>query len=99
MAKLGAFLLAGLLLLFGYVIAVAGYDALRKWSSISAGFASYGLLWFAAGPAMLIAGLWALASLGRASIPLRVGGIAAMVAGASLIAGVLTYVVPCSGPD
>jgi hypothetical protein len=47
---------------------------------------------------MFIAGLWVLASRGRHRMPLWMGGLSAVLAGAVLVVGVLTYVVPCSGP-
>ncbi len=87
------------MLLFGYLIATAGYRGIRQWSSISPGYAAYSLLWVVAGPAMVVAGLWVLASIGRHRIPLWIGGTAAVLSGSSLVAGVLTYVIPCSGPS
>jgi len=98
MRTAGAMLLAGLMLLFGYLIAAAGYQTLQKWPSISASYATYGVLWVVAGPAMLAGGLWVLGTLGRKQMPLWAGGIASVLSGGSLIAGVLTYVIPCSGP-
>jgi hypothetical protein len=86
-------------LLFGYAMAEAGYRNLASWSTISAGFAAIALVWLLAGPTMFGGGLWLLASQGRSRPPLWVGGIAALLAGTSLVAGVLTYVVPCSGPS
>jgi len=91
--------LAVFMLLFGYLIAAAGYRCLRKWPSISAAFAACGVLWVVAGPAMLAGGLWVLGTLGRNPIPLWISGVAAVFSGGSLIAGVLTDVVPCSGPS
>lgn len=95
----GAFVLAALMLVFGYLIAGAGYRTLQKWPSISAAYAACGVLWVVAGPAMLVAGVWVLASVGRRRIPLWIGGVAAVLSGGSLIAGVLTSVIPCSGPS
>ncbi|HET8546580.1 MAG TPA: hypothetical protein VFL57_01175 [Bryobacteraceae bacterium] len=95
----GPVVLAALMLLFGYLIAAAGYQALGKWPSISAAFAACVVLWVVAGPAMLIAGLWILGCRGRNQIPLWIGGVAALVSGGSLVVGVLTYVIPCSGPS
>jgi hypothetical protein len=69
------------------------------WSSISAAYAAFGVLWIVAGPVMLACGLWALGTLGRSRIPLWIGGAATALSGGSLIAGVLSYVVPCSGPS
>ena len=91
--------LACLMLLFGYLLAVAGYQSLRLWSSISAAYAACGVLWLVAGPTMLAGGVWVLGSFGRNRVPFRIGGIAALLSGVSLIAGVLSYVIPCSGPS
>jgi hypothetical protein len=94
-----AAVVAAVMIFFGYVVSHAGYQILREWRSIGAAYAACGVLWILAGPAMLVAGLWVLASLGRHRIPLWLGGTAAVAAGAVLVAGVLTHVVPCSGPS
>jgi hypothetical protein len=91
--------IAGLLLAFGFLAAAAGYQTIRKWPSIGAAYAAYGLLWIVAGPAMFASGLWLLRSLVPSRVPLWIGGGAALLCGASLIVGVLTYVVPCTGPS
>jgi hypothetical protein len=83
----------------GYEISGAGYRVLRQWSSIGTAFAGIGVLWLFAGPAMLLAALWVLASLGRHRIPFRVAGCAAVVAALALVLGVLSNIVPCSGPS
>jgi len=102
LAKFGHFVstlvLASLMLLFGYLIAASGYRTLGNWTIIGPGLAAYALLWFVAGPAMFAGGLWVLGSLGHNRVPLWIGGVAALASGVSLIAGVLTYVIPCSGP-
>ena len=95
----GTVVLVTLMLLFGFLVAAAGYRTLLNWPSISAALAAYGVIWFAIGPAMLVSGLWTLGSRGRNRIPLWIGGAAAILSGATLIAGVLTYVIPCSGPE
>ncbi len=91
--------IAAVWLLFGYAISGAGYRVLGEWSSIGTAYAAVGSLWLLTGPAMFGAGLWLLGSLGRHRVPLWLGGTAGILAGISLIVGVLTYVVPCSGPD
>jgi len=91
--------LAAVWLLFGYAISESAYQTLSKWSSIGAAYAAVGILWLLAGPTMFGAGLWLLGSLGRHRTPLWLGGAAGVLAGASLVVGVLTYVVPCSGPS
>jgi hypothetical protein len=91
--------IAAIWLFFGYAISEAGYRVLSKWSSIGTAYAAVGALWVLAGPAMFGAGLWLLGSLGRHRIPLWLGAAAGILAGGSLVVGVLTYVVPCSGPS
>lgn len=91
--------LAAIWLFFGYAISKSGYRVFSEWSSIGATYAAIGVLWLLTGPAMFGAGLWLLGSLGRHRIPLWLGGAAGILAGVSLVVGVLTYVVPCSGPD
>jgi len=91
--------LAALMVLFGFEFVLAGYATLRIWSSIGAAYAALGVLWIVAGPVMLACGVWALATLARQRIPLWIGGVATALCGGSLIAGVLSYVVPCSGPS
>ena len=85
-------------LLFGYAISGAGYRVLREWNSIGPAYAGIGVLWLIAGPAMFGAGLWILGSLGRYRIAFHIAGYASAIAGIVLILGVLSYVVPCSGP-
>jgi len=99
MRTAGKLLLALPMLLFGYLIAKAGYQILGQWSSIGAAFATIGVLWIIVGPVMFAGGLWVLGSLGRNRIPLWIGGSAAFLSGSSLIGGVLCYVIPCSGPS
>ncbi len=94
-----AFAVAAVMLLFGYLVSTLGFKVLRDWSSISVLYAACGALWIVAGPAMLGAGAWILASFAPQRRPLFVGGAAAFVAGAVLVVGVLTYVVPCAGPS
>ncbi len=91
--------IAAIWLFFGYAISQAGYRVLREWSSIGAAYATVGTLWLITGPAMFGAGLWLLGTLGRHRIAFWLGAAAGMLAGASLVVGVLTYVVPCSGPS
>ena len=86
------------LLMFGFVVLFAGRDTVREWASIGSALRTYGLLWVLAGAVMIVTGLWVLGSLGRHRIPLLVGGAAAALAGGVLVVGVLTYVIPCSGP-
>lgn len=87
------------LLMFGFVVLSAGRDTVREWASISSALRTCGLLWILAGAVIIVTGLWVLGSLGRQRIPLLVGGAATALAGMVLVVGVLTYVIPCSGPS
>jgi len=84
---------------FGFQVSRAGYSTLREWSSIGAGLTTCGALWALAGPTMCVAGWWVLLSFGRRRAPLWLAGAASVVAGGTLLVGVLTHVVPCSGPS
>jgi len=84
---------------FGFLVSRGGYSTLREWRSIGAGLFTCGALWVLAGPIMFVAGLWALVTFGGRATPLWLAGAASVVAGGSLLTGVLTHVVPCSGPS
>jgi hypothetical protein len=92
--------------LLGVVIALLGFSLLRsgqqvvlEWPSISVAYAACGISWIIGAAAMIMGGLWVLGSLGRHRIALWAGALGSVLAGASLVIGVLTYVVPCSGPS
>lgn len=85
--------------LLGFLIFQSGLQVVMQWSAITALYALCGAIWVFGGAAMMIGGVWGVASLGRRRVPLLMGGLGSVVAGASLIIGVLTYVVPCSGPS
>ncbi|HYK90902.1 MAG TPA: hypothetical protein VE398_19175 [Acidobacteriota bacterium] len=91
--------ISAVMFFFGYAITVAGYRVVREWSLIGPTYAGIGVLWLIAGPAMFGAGLWILGSLGRHRIALRIAGTAAAIAAVVLILGVLSNIVPCSGPS
>jgi hypothetical protein len=92
-------LMAVVTIFFGFLVSIMGYLTLRQWSSIGAGFSACGVLWALAGPIMFVTGWWVLLSLGRRSTPLWLAGAASIAAGGALVVGVLTHVVPCSGPS
>jgi hypothetical protein len=92
-------LVAIVTIFFGLLISRGAYLTLREWSSIGAAYSAFGVLWALAGPTMFVAGLWVLLSLGRRATPLWLAGAASIVAGGGLLVGVLTHVVPCSGPS
>jgi len=94
-----ALLVATVMLVFGFLVFLAGRQIIGEWRYIGAALAGCGVLWILAGPAMFGAGCWEVGSVGRARIPRWVGGAAAVAAGSVLVAGVLTHVVPCSGPS
>jgi hypothetical protein len=84
---------------FGFLISKVGYTTLREWSSIGAGYSACGVPWALAGPTMFVAGCWVLLTLGRRATPLWLAGAGSIVAGGAVVVGVLTHVVPCSGPS
>ena len=84
---------------FGFLVSRGGYSTLREWRSIGAGLFTCGALWVLAGPIMFVAGLWVLLTLGRRATPLWLAGAGSIVAGGAVTVGVLTHVVPCSGPS
>ena len=92
-------LVAIVTIFFGFLISRGAYLTLRQWSSIGAGYSAFLALWALAGPTMLVGGLWVLLSLGRRATPLWLAGAASIAAGGALVVGVLTHVVPCSGPS
>ncbi len=94
-----AIAVSAVMALLGYAISQAGFRTLHEWNSISPAYAGIGVLWLFAGPAMFGAGVWVLGSLGRHRIAFRIAGYAAAIAGVVLIVGVLSYIVPCSGPS
>jgi len=97
--RISVFLCAACMLLFGYVISEGGYCILSRWHHISPPYAAIGVIWVVAGPIMLASGVGIFLSLGRHKLPLWAGSISVICAGTSLIAGVLSYVVPCAGPS
>ncbi len=97
--RIAGLLCAVLMLLFGFLITRGGYNVISRWREIGAAYAAIAVLWAIAGPVMVAAAVGILASSGKHRLPLWAGGAAAVFSGASLIAGVLTYVIPCSGPS
>jgi uncharacterized membrane protein YphA (DoxX/SURF4 family) len=84
---------------FGFLVSRGGYSTLREWRSIGAGYSTCGMLWALAGPIMFVAGCWVLLTLGRRPTPLWLAGAGSIVAGSTVLVGVLTHVIPCSGPS
>ncbi|MFB3921086.1 MAG: hypothetical protein ACE145_05155 [Terriglobia bacterium] len=64
------------MMLFGILTSQSAFRIFGEWASISSSFASVGLLFALGGPAMMIGGIWLLASRGRHRIPWWVGGAA-----------------------
>lgn len=85
--------------LLGIRVFSFGYGVVASWESIGAAYAACGIAFLAAGAGMVIGGLWALASLGKQRIALWTAAAGSVVFGSVLVAGVLTYVIPCSGPS
>lgn len=98
-ASLSAPLLGGVVAVFGFSVIRMGHRVVLEWSRISTAYASCGVVWILGGVAMLVGGLWALGSSGRRAIPLWTAALGSILAGSTLVVGVLTSVVPCSGPS
>ena len=87
-----------LIALLGYMVFNNGLAAARLWSAIGAAFAACGVIWIVTGIAMMLCGSWSAASRWWRRIPMWIGGAAGAIAGATTLIGVVTYVIPCSGP-
>jgi len=99
-SRLLALVLAFIIVVFGFLIFSSGYSVVhREWGSVGSAFAACAITWMLADLVMMAAGAWVLGSAGGQRIPLWLSGAAAAVAGTSLVVGVLTHVVPCSGPS
>jgi len=95
-----AVVLALIIVVFGFLMFSSGYSVVhREWSSIGSAFAACAVTWILMGLVMMAAGTWVLGSGGGQRLALCLSGAAAAVAGTSLVVGVLTHVVPCSGPS
>jgi hypothetical protein len=79
--SIGAMLLAILMVFFGCLMFLFGYFGLLEWrSERGALIAAVGVA-ILGGSMMFISGLWLLGLLGRARMPLRIGGIAILISG------------------
>jgi len=67
--------------------------------SIGAAFRAINVAWLISGAGMLAGGVWLLGPLDRRRLALSIAGAASAATGVILIAGVLTYLIPCSGPN
>lgn len=96
--RIGAMLLALLMLFFGALMFLFGYFDLSEWSSEQAPLIACGVVWVIAGPVVFASALWLFGTLGRSVLALRIGGMAILASGMVLIAGATSGVLPCSGP-
>lgn len=87
------------LVVIGLTVLSGGIRMIGLRSAISAAYAAIEDASIVLGAIALAGGLWTLATLGRRTLALRIGGGAACCAGLIYLAGVLTNTVPCSGPD
>lgn len=99
MLRAATVLCAVLLLLFGSLMAKSGFRTLGQWHRISGLLVAIGVLWIVLGILMLAAGTAAVLYKGKGRLPLWAGSAGAALAGFTIIAGVLTYVIPCAGPS
>jgi len=89
--------LAVLMLFFGGLMIFVGSD-LSEWESQRLSLSATCLLLLFSGLAMVVGALWIFVSLGRKGLPLRIGGVASLVAGLGLPTAALTGIFQCSGP-
>jgi hypothetical protein len=92
--------------LLGVVIAFLGFLILNNARAlafgnlpIGAAFRAINVAWLITGAGMLAGGARMLGSRGTSHLALWIAGAASAASGVILIAGVLTYVIPCSGPS
>jgi hypothetical protein len=95
----GRVIMGAILLLLGYGTIGAGIEVLREWSSIRSVYLMLGFLWMLSGTAILVAAVWLITCLGSRRLPFAIGGSGILMSGTGEICGLLTHVVPCSGPD
>ena len=86
------------LLFFGILMFLGGWLDFSDWKSESAALIALDLGFLATGLTTVVAALWILASLGRKALPVRIAALSAIAAGTLMLAGTLSYVLPCSGP-
>ena len=96
--SVGAMVLALLMMLFGSLISLFGYGALREWQSEGAALVAFGVVCILTGPAVVGSALWVLGSLGRSALALRIGGTGIVASGIVLALAAATGVLPCTGP-
>jgi len=89
----------GLPLLYGLVPVIFASVALRKWVGVSNLVVLFCVLFFLGGIVMVSSALWLLVSVGRARLPLWIGGMASILNAGILAWATLTDLLPCSGPD
>ncbi len=94
-----ALLVAALLLFFGGSHALGGSSELREWTAMSHSLIACMVLLAVCGLAMISAGVWLVLTLGRDRRALWMGGGASVLCGGVVLAGVLSKVIPCSGPS
>jgi len=75
-----------------------GYQFLQEWSALAPALALGSTLWVLSGLVTFGAALWLLVRHTPVKPSLWIGGAATILAGATLLAGVLVHVVPCPGP-
>jgi hypothetical protein len=92
--------------LLGVVIAFLGFLILNNARAlafgnlpISATFRVINVAWLITGAGMLAGGVWMLGTRGTSRVALWIAGATSAASGVILITGVLTYVIPCTGPS
>jgi hypothetical protein len=96
--SIGAMILALLMMSFGCLMFLFGYFVLLESRSEPAALIAAGGVAILGGSVMFISGLWLLGSLGRARMPLRIGGTGMLTSGTVWVAAAALGVLQCSGP-
>ncbi len=97
-SSVGAMVLALLMMLFGCVMFLMGCAAFRELRSEQATLIATGIFFLFAGAATIVSGVWLIGTLGRARMPLQIGGTAILTSGTVLLLAAGLGVLQCSGP-
>ena len=97
-ASLSAMVIALLMLLFGSLMFLFGYDGISEYRSERVVLIACSVVWLLTGPMVIGSGLWLSGSLGRSLQALRIGGSAILVSGTVLATAAATGATLCSSP-
>ncbi len=84
------------MILFGLLAASGGIGQIPRWAAFATGTQAAFAIFVLAGAALAAAGVWLLVAPRRG--PAWAGAASAVAVGATLLVGVTTGAIPCSGP-